>query len=391
MKKSSLWFSIVLLVLATLACNFSLSSASVAEAKLARDPDGNQVTTVFNQDDPFYFLVELANAPDDTTAKAVWTVVEADGTGPDFLLGEKELTGSGPLEFSLTNEDLWPTGNYKVDLYLNGELERTVEFQVEGEVAVAEEPTDTPEPEPTDTPEPEPTATPEPTEEPTESAAGDTLSLEATEEATTEPTAEAAAAVEPLPFQPEPYVHPSGAFTFAVPEGWELSSESETEATFGDADSAVGTVFVDAGVVFSEEEMQSFMDSFLESFMASFSDSYEILVQETQPDDSIYVGTIYESSTGPGDADFFFEQRETVVFVLYFVTTRYEELGATWDEIIASYAVDAEAALAAAPAATAAPATPTEAPPPPPPPTPNPGPGCEPLCPPTRSSQVVCV
>ena len=59
----------------------------------------------------------------------------------------------------------------------------------------------------------------------------------------------------------------------------------------------------------------------------------------------------YKSAqNGNGDADFFFEQRDTVIFILYFVTTAYTEMQPTWDEIIQSYSVDAEAALAAAPA-----------------------------------------
>jgi len=47
--------------------------------------------------------------------------------------------------------------------------------------------------------------------------------------------------------QSEPYVHSSGAFGFAVPEGWEVLNEDETSVHVTDMDSLVGALFADAG------------------------------------------------------------------------------------------------------------------------------------------------
>ena len=112
-----------------------------------------------------------------------------------------------------------------------------------------------------------------------------------------------------------------------------------------------------------EEEMQAFIDSFVESFITQISDEYEVVVQEVQPDDSIYVGTVFGSDDQAGDVDFFFEQRDTIVFVLYFVTSSYNELLPTWQEIIGSYAVDPEAAKASVAPPTATPVPATQPPP----------------------------
>ncbi len=91
-----------------------------------------QTTTVFAQDEVFYCVVDLANAPDDTTVKAAWSVVEAEGVEPNYPLDETELTnGSADLHFELSNNMLWPVGKYKVDLYLNAELDQTLEFEVQ--------------------------------------------------------------------------------------------------------------------------------------------------------------------------------------------------------------------------------------------------------------------
>lgn len=345
------WISFVaaLLVLTALACGFNVSTANIQEANMARDAAGSQPTTTFEQDETFYAVVELANAPDDTRIKAVWTMIEGDGEEPNQQLWEDEVSGSNAdINFSLSNDQLWPVGQYKVEVYLNDELDRTLEFEVEGEVLAEAEPTATP------TPVPEPTATPAEGEV-ERSSAGDSLAADSVAEPEVE--------YEPLPFKDEPYVHPSGAFTFALPESFEGVSGDATSVIFADDRSSVGVFFLDAGEVLTDDEMDAFIDGFLPSFMGDISDDYKVLVQEVQPDDSIYVGTVYDAASGPGDADFFFEQRSTVIFILFFVTTAYDEMGPTWDQIISSYRVDAEAALAAAPAP---PPTPTSPPAPPP-------------------------
>ena len=122
---------IILLALAILACGGSISTANIASARLTTDEGGAQETTVFAQDQIFYCIVELANAPDDTVVKAVWTAVSVQDTDPNLLIDEAELTsGDGTLTFNLTNDGLWPVGTYKVDLYLNDKLDRTLEFEV---------------------------------------------------------------------------------------------------------------------------------------------------------------------------------------------------------------------------------------------------------------------
>lgn len=133
MKKSLLPLSLLvgILMLAALACSFSASTANIREAVLARDEEGTEPTTVFAPDDTFYLLVDLANAPEGTSVRASWTAVAVEGADPNTFLDENELTTeSGMLTYTLSNDGLWPVGEYKVDLYLNGELERTLEFEV---------------------------------------------------------------------------------------------------------------------------------------------------------------------------------------------------------------------------------------------------------------------
>lgn len=124
---------LLLLALAGLACGGSFSTANIGEAFISSDEAGQNRTTTFAQDEQtFYCQVILNNAPDDTVVKAVWTAVAVEGEEADLFLDENSLTGGdGQLTFSLSNDNLWPIGAYKVDIYLNDELDQTLNFTVQ--------------------------------------------------------------------------------------------------------------------------------------------------------------------------------------------------------------------------------------------------------------------
>jgi hypothetical protein len=129
---SKFWLALTVLLLVSLACNFAASTASVSDAYMANDEQGDNPTSVFAQDEVFYCLVTLKNAPDDTALKAVWKVVAVEGEEPGMEIDSAELTaGSGKHSFSLSNDNLWPLGTYSVEIYMNDELKQTLEFTVE--------------------------------------------------------------------------------------------------------------------------------------------------------------------------------------------------------------------------------------------------------------------
>lgn len=131
MKKRNwmILFAMSALALSAIACEFSATTASIKDAYLVTDESSGQKTSSYTQDQPFVFVVEQANAPDDTKVKAVWYSVDESGKATQFV--EKEMvTGGSPVTFSATNNGPWPVGNYKVELYLNDKLNKTVEFSV---------------------------------------------------------------------------------------------------------------------------------------------------------------------------------------------------------------------------------------------------------------------
>jgi hypothetical protein len=126
--------SVVVLALASLACNFGASSANIANAHLSVDENDSQSTTTYAPDAASFFCYfDLKNAPNDTVMKGVWTLVSAEGYSPDQEIDSAEITGgSNNYYFSLARSmDAWPVGQYKIDLYLNDTLVQTVNFNVQ--------------------------------------------------------------------------------------------------------------------------------------------------------------------------------------------------------------------------------------------------------------------
>ncbi|MCB0177166.1 MAG: hypothetical protein KDI62_02975 [Anaerolineae bacterium] len=352
-------FVIGLLLLVTcLACSYSFSTAKITGATLARDASGEIPTVTFSPDDTFYFVVDLANAPDDTVIKAAWTAIDAGGN--KIPIDEARITsGSGLLTFDLSSEKLWPVGNYQVELFVNNDLAQTQAFEVKAPVVAAA---------PTATPAPEPTITPEaPTTEQPQTSLSDSVSINSGSAGDSLAGQIEQGAV--LQFQDTPYVHPSGAFSLPIPIGWAVTTESDHLGEFGDGTSVVGVEFIDEAQEWDETGMAQFIDRYLANFFSS--QSYEEVAHKDQPDGSIYVAVTFESESGQVvDSDFFFEQRDTVVFILYLSTVVYDEINATWNEIIGGYQVNPQAVRPATPSPI--PPTVTRAPPTPTTPTVNP-------------------
>ena len=123
-----------ILALTVPACSFSASTAKISDAKMARDQDGKHPTKVFSPDDTFYCVADLSNAPDDTKVRAVWTAVDVENTKPDTKIKEASTkSGSGQLQFNLSNNGSWPAGDYKVELFMNDAKDptQTLEFKVQ--------------------------------------------------------------------------------------------------------------------------------------------------------------------------------------------------------------------------------------------------------------------
>lgn len=127
-----IFFAIGMLVLASIACDASASTANISSVVLTAENSATGAeTTTFTPDQTFYAVVTLANAPDTTKVKAVWSTVDADGKATQ--MAEKEIVGSAsPIIFNAANNaGPWPAGNYRVEIFLNDKSNKVIDFSVQ--------------------------------------------------------------------------------------------------------------------------------------------------------------------------------------------------------------------------------------------------------------------
>ncbi len=141
--KRVLLFAAVLLLVAVIAaaCSVSFSTANIPQAVLAKDVKGDTFepvdpTSTFPTDQAvIHLVVTVANAPSETKVKTVWTAVDVGDAAPaNTKIDEAELTmdAAGNAHFTLSqpSSGAWPVGKYKVEIYLNDKLDRTLEYTV---------------------------------------------------------------------------------------------------------------------------------------------------------------------------------------------------------------------------------------------------------------------
>jgi outer membrane usher protein FimD/PapC len=153
-----MFLALIALALSLLACNLSSLIASaptptpaptatppptsppqpvniVTNAVTAKDVSGDNfdpvgITDSFPADQSiFHAVVTISAAPANTQFKVVWL------TASNSQMGDFTLTSGGSRNLDFTfkpNAGKLPAGNYKVELYVNGTLNRTLTFSVSG-------------------------------------------------------------------------------------------------------------------------------------------------------------------------------------------------------------------------------------------------------------------
>ena len=148
MKLHAAWLAGAMLLSVVLACNFSTnsnlnsnsnsasSSAVFSEIHMAKD-DGNgkpgDETNTFNPADrTVHCIAKLRNPREGLKIKFVWWIVDAGGTKNekikeiDYTTGPRDQTVHGHL----TVQRDWPKGKFKCELYVDGTLDKSIDYYV---------------------------------------------------------------------------------------------------------------------------------------------------------------------------------------------------------------------------------------------------------------------
>jgi hypothetical protein len=135
---------VLMVMLPMLACNFSFSAGdevtvgggepglrtAVACRDLGDDYSPIGPTDVFAPEEDFYVSIEYSGLEEGQVIDAEW-FLEDESLYEVSLPLDASTAGEGYAGFTLTNSEAWPVGNYHMDIYLDGEFDRMVEFRVE--------------------------------------------------------------------------------------------------------------------------------------------------------------------------------------------------------------------------------------------------------------------
>ena len=159
MRKHPAWLAVGLLLFALLACNLSKktntnnsnansnnanaedtqveSGSVIKEIYMAKDDGSGKPGARSNKFEPndrtIHCVVTLNEAKAGTDMKFSWWIVDADGTQNKKIkdIDYSTKTLENVIHGHLTLPQDWPKGKYKVQVYVNGDLDKTVNYTVE--------------------------------------------------------------------------------------------------------------------------------------------------------------------------------------------------------------------------------------------------------------------
>jgi hypothetical protein len=114
--------AVVALFIASLACNALSSTPGASNFYMATDEAGTNRTTVFSPTDDFYVFFDVSGVDVGTNIRSRWYALDIEGQDPNVSFQTIDYAYEADIAniyFQLTNDEGWPTGNYKVEIYMN--------------------------------------------------------------------------------------------------------------------------------------------------------------------------------------------------------------------------------------------------------------------------------
>jgi len=144
MKPHAAWLACALVLTAVLACKYSTNSNSnsntgsgaISKITMAKDngngDPGDETNTFRASDHTVHCLATLRTPKEGTQIKFSWWIVDAQGSKNELIKEIDYTTGpnNNVVHGHLSLPRDWPKGKYKCDVYVDGKLEKTVEYYV---------------------------------------------------------------------------------------------------------------------------------------------------------------------------------------------------------------------------------------------------------------------
>ena len=129
-------FAVMALITSNIACSFG--EPTLDNVRMAKDEDGNQLTSVFSISDTIYVVSDMSNGAAGDVITSKWYAVNVENTDPNLMFDEADINidedgfnGIVYFYYPPPVDGAWPTGTYKVEIYYNDVLIDTAEFTVE--------------------------------------------------------------------------------------------------------------------------------------------------------------------------------------------------------------------------------------------------------------------
>ena len=99
---------------------------------LASDIKGVFTTNKYKPDQVIYLFFDINDPSNKNVIRIVWSVVDVKGFLPGAVRSDITDVATVKNYRTLSNHSAnpWPAGKYKVDLYLNDNLQQTIEFEI---------------------------------------------------------------------------------------------------------------------------------------------------------------------------------------------------------------------------------------------------------------------
>ena len=137
-RKVFILLMLATLVISTSACS-SISSLfsttpTTSNFYMATDKTGTTHTTSYGTSADFFVFFDVSNIPTGTAFQAKWYVLNVAGQNPSVPFQTTDYTyptGTTTVFMGVTNDaGDWPTGNYKVEIYMNSAKVGELTFSV---------------------------------------------------------------------------------------------------------------------------------------------------------------------------------------------------------------------------------------------------------------------
>ena len=132
-NKIAILLAVAAIVLSVLACG-TPSGPSTSNFYMANDEAGQNKTTTFTSSDTFFVFFDVSGITVGTPFQSRWYALDVPGEDPTKPFLKTDYTyGSSignKISFQAMNSNGWPSGSYKVEIYMSDTKVGEVQFSV---------------------------------------------------------------------------------------------------------------------------------------------------------------------------------------------------------------------------------------------------------------------